>query len=103
MLEVTEKASEKLKEYLEDRELESAIRIFVSQIGWGGPSLGMALDEPNEQDQVFELAGVTYLVNGTLLNQVRPIKVDYVEDAHCSGFSITSTLSKPDSCGSCSC
>ena len=33
MLEVTEKASEKLKEYLEDRELESAIRIFVSQIG----------------------------------------------------------------------
>jgi Fe-S cluster assembly iron-binding protein IscA len=33
MLEVTEKATEKLKEYLEDRELESAIRIFVSQIG----------------------------------------------------------------------
>jgi Fe-S cluster assembly iron-binding protein IscA len=33
MLEVTEKASEKLKEYLEERELESAIRIFVSQIG----------------------------------------------------------------------
>jgi Fe-S cluster assembly iron-binding protein IscA len=33
MLEVTEKATEKLKEYLEDREVESAIRIFVSQIG----------------------------------------------------------------------
>jgi Fe-S cluster assembly iron-binding protein IscA len=63
----------------------------------------MALDEPNEQDQVFELEGVTYLVNGALLNQARPIKVDYVEDAHCSGFSITSTLSKPDNCGSCSC
>ena len=33
MLEVTEKATEKLKEYLEDRELGSTIRIFVSQIG----------------------------------------------------------------------
>jgi len=33
MLEVTEKAAKKLKEYLEERELESAIRIFVSQIG----------------------------------------------------------------------
>jgi len=33
MLEVTEKATEKLKEYLEERELELAIRIFVSQIG----------------------------------------------------------------------
>ena len=33
MLEVTEKAAEKLQEYLDDRQLESAIRIFVSQIG----------------------------------------------------------------------
>jgi Fe-S cluster assembly iron-binding protein IscA len=33
MLEVTEKATEKLKEYLDERQLESAIRIFVSQIG----------------------------------------------------------------------
>ncbi len=33
MLEVTEKAAEKLQEYLDDRELESPIRIFVSQIG----------------------------------------------------------------------
>ena len=33
MLEVTEKAAEKLKEYLEERQLESPIRIFVSQIG----------------------------------------------------------------------
>jgi Fe-S cluster assembly iron-binding protein IscA len=33
MIEVTEKATEKLKEYLEEREIESAIRIFVSQVG----------------------------------------------------------------------
>jgi Fe-S cluster assembly iron-binding protein IscA len=33
MIEVTEKATEKLKAYLEEREVESAIRIFVSQIG----------------------------------------------------------------------
>jgi iron-sulfur cluster assembly protein len=103
MIEVTEKATEKLKEYLEEREIESAIRIFVSQIGWGGPSLGMALDEPNEKDQVVELDGLTYLVDSTLMNQAKPIKVDYMEDAHCSGFSITSTLSQPDACGSCSC
>jgi Fe-S cluster assembly iron-binding protein IscA len=33
MLEVTEKAAEKLKEYLDERQLDSPIRIFVSQIG----------------------------------------------------------------------
>ncbi len=63
----------------------------------------MALDEPNEQDQVIELEGVTYLVDSALFNQARPIKVDFVEDSNCSGFAITSTLSKPDNCGSCSC
>jgi iron-sulfur cluster assembly protein len=64
----------------------------------------MALDEPNEQDQVFEFEGVTYLVDSGLFNQASPIKVDFVDDAHCSGFSITSMLAKPaDSCGSCSC
>ena len=63
----------------------------------------MALDEPNDKDQVVELDGLTYLVDGTLLNQARPIKVDYLEDGHCSGFSITSMLSQPNACGSCSC
>jgi Fe-S cluster assembly iron-binding protein IscA len=33
MLEVTEKAAEKLKRYLDDKQIESAIRIYVSHIG----------------------------------------------------------------------
>jgi Fe-S cluster assembly iron-binding protein IscA len=63
----------------------------------------MALDEPNEKDKVFELEGLTYLVDDGLMNQARPIKVDYVEDNHNSGFAITSKLSSPDGCGPCSC
>jgi Fe-S cluster assembly iron-binding protein IscA len=63
----------------------------------------MALDEPNEKDQVFDFEGLTYLVDSSLMNQARPIKVDYMEDGHCSGFAITSGLAKPDGCGPCSC
>ena len=63
----------------------------------------MALDEPNDKDQVIELSGITYLVDAKLMEQARPIKVDFVEDGHCSGFAITSTLAKPDGCGPCSC
>ena len=65
--------------------------------------MGMALDEPNEKDQVVELDGLTYLVDTTLINQAKPIKVDYMEDGYCPGFTITSMLSQPDACGSCSC
>ncbi len=63
----------------------------------------MALDEPNEKDQSIELDGITYLVDGSLMSQAQPIKVDYVEDGHCSGFAITSMLAKPENCGPCSC
>ena len=37
MIEVTEKATEKLKEYLEEREIESAIRILSPKLVEGGP------------------------------------------------------------------
>lgn len=33
MFEVTETASEKLKQYMEEKRIESAIRIYVSHIG----------------------------------------------------------------------
>jgi Fe-S cluster assembly iron-binding protein IscA len=33
MLEVTEKALEKLKQYMDDKQMESAIRIYVSHVG----------------------------------------------------------------------
>jgi Fe-S cluster assembly iron-binding protein IscA len=33
MLEVTEKASEKLKQYMDDKQIASAIRIYVSHVG----------------------------------------------------------------------
>ncbi len=63
----------------------------------------MALDEPNDKDQVIELNGINYLVEANLMDQARPIKVDYVEDGNCSGFAITSMLAKPEGCGPCSC
>jgi Fe-S cluster assembly iron-binding protein IscA len=63
----------------------------------------MALDEPRENDKVFELGGLTYIVETSLLDQVSPMKVDFLDEgAHC-GFSITTRLSQPGSCGPCSC
>ena len=62
----------------------------------------MALDEPKELDKVFKLDGFTYLIDSSLLDQTHPIKVDYLEDNHCSGFAITSKLSN-QGCGPCSC
>ncbi|MBM4330544.1 MAG: hypothetical protein FJ117_04830 [Deltaproteobacteria bacterium] len=63
--------------------------------------MGMALDEPREDDQVFKEDGITYAVNKELYEQVKPIQVDYINTVRGSGYRISSNLAK--TCGSCSC
>jgi len=104
MFEVTEKANEMIRELLKDHEEIPPIRIILSQGGWAGPSLGMVLDEPGENDEVFDSDGITYLIDKNLFDKVKPIKVDFVASAFGSGFSIQSNLVMRASCGSsCSC
>jgi iron-sulfur cluster assembly protein len=63
----------------------------------------MALDEPKVNDEVIKDKEITYLIEKELLNQVKPINIDFVDNMMGSGFSITSNMSKGNSCGSCSC
>jgi iron-sulfur cluster assembly protein len=62
----------------------------------------MALDEPKDDDEIVKNNGITYLVNKQLFEQVKPVKVDFVESEYGSGFSISSSLAKGGACGSCS-
>ncbi|HJX34802.1 MAG TPA: hypothetical protein VJ373_06455 [Desulfatiglandales bacterium] len=63
----------------------------------------MALDEPKENDEVIKDNGVTYLIEKDLYEKTKPIAIDFVESETGSGFSITSAMSRENSCGSCSC
>ena len=63
----------------------------------------MALDEPKEDDEIMDKNGITYLMNKELLDQAKPVTVDFVESTYGSGFSISSSMAKGNSCGSCSC
>ena len=104
MFEVTEKASEKIKELLKDKEEIPGIRIVLSQGGWSGPSLGMALDEPRDKDEVFDDRDITYMIEKGLYEMIKPVKVDYVNSYMGAGFDISSSMSAGASCGSsCSC
>ena len=91
MLEVTDSAVENLKSYLAQNNIESAVRIALMQGGWAGPSLGLALDEPKDDDKTFQEDGVSFLVEEGLLSSCGAIKVDFLEAGYRSGFSITST------------
>lgn len=64
----------------------------------------MVLDEPREEDQIFNLKGITYLVEKELYERAKPIMIDYVVSPFGSGFQIRSNLNLGGaSCGgSCS-
>lgn len=102
MFEVSEKAAEMIKKFLEGSEGPRSIRILMDEGGWKGPNLVMALDEKKENDQVFAEKGITFLVAKTLFDQAKPISIDYVESALGLGYVLKSGLLK-DMDGICIC
>jgi len=64
----------------------------------------MALDEPGDKDEVFDDRDLTYIIEKGLYEQIKPIKVDYVNSYMGAGFDISSRMNMGASCGnSCSC
>ena len=96
MFEVTEKASEKIKEFLDGQQGNTkSIRILVTDGGWRGPYLVMALDEQKDTDQVFTEKGATFLVDKELFDRARPITIDYVLNIMGGGYILKSDLLNP--------
>lgn len=97
MFEVSERASEEIKRFLDGRVGPLSIRILMTEGGWKGPYLVMALDEPKEDDQVFTERGVTFLIEKALFDRAKPISIDYVLNAMGGGYMLKSELMKPNS------
>jgi Fe-S cluster assembly iron-binding protein IscA len=73
--------------------------------------LGLALDEPKNNDKIFENGGLKFLVEEGLLNTCGTVRVEYVDAGPRSGFGITASnpigggggSCKSGSCGSGGC
>ena len=57
----------------------------------------MALDEPKDNDEVFEIDGFQYLVNKEFLERAQPIKIDFL--VH--GFKLDCGIDFGGACDSC--
>jgi iron-sulfur cluster assembly accessory protein len=103
MLTVTDKAAEVIADFLKDKKEGASIRLFLN-MGCSGPSLGMALDENrSDEDEVISAGGTTFVIEKELLNQVKPINIDFITTPQGAGFKLTSSLPEGGGCGSCSC
>ena len=103
MFEVTSLASEKIIEFLKDKDEKPSIRVMLAEGGCSGPALGLALDdEAKDNDDKFESAGLHFLIDKDLMEKVKPIKIDYQTSQYGEGFKIESSL-PVKSCGSGTC
>ncbi len=103
MLTVTDKASEIIKDFLKDKKADASIRVFLN-MGCSGPSLGMALDENrSDEDEVISVGSTTFVIEKDLLNQVKPINIDFITTPQGAGFKLSSSLPESHGCGDCSC
>ncbi|MDM8525163.1 hypothetical protein QUF80_17470 [Desulfococcaceae bacterium HSG8] len=57
----------------------------------------MALDEPKETDDVYDVEGFKYLVDKNFMDKIKPIKVDFLD----VGFKVTSGIDFGSACGGC--
>jgi iron-sulfur cluster assembly accessory protein len=101
MLEVTSQANTKLVEYMQENNLTSPLRVFISSGGCSGPALALALDEEKQGDQVFNQKDLVILVEKNIIDQCGSITVDYIDAGNRSGFSIQSANPLPGG-GGCS-
>ncbi|MFH1114035.1 MAG: IscA/HesB family protein [Pseudomonadota bacterium] len=94
MFEVSEEASEKITQFLEGSGGLKTIRVLMTEGGWRGPYLVMAMDEQKEDDEVFTEKGVTFVIEKALFERVRPIRVAYTHSTVGSGYTLQSELMK---------
>lgn len=85
-LDVTQEAIKALKDVLKGKNEDAkAVRVSVAGYSWGGPRMGLVLDEQKDTDEVFIMDDLTFVV-GEDLDQFEGFKVDYMDSFLRKGF-----------------
>lgn len=61
----------------------------------------MSLDEARDGDKTFKEDGITFIIDEQLLEEAKPINIDYIDSVRGAGFAITSNLSVGAACSTC--
>lgn len=89
-IEISNKAQEELKKVLEQKDSkDKLLRIYIAGIGWSGPSFGMALDEPKQDDELTQVGEFKFAVDKDAKENYSGFYVDYSNEWLRRGFRIS--------------
>ncbi len=101
MINLTEKAAEKVKEIAQAEGLEAqGLRVAVKGGGCSGFTYDLYFDEtPGDMDEVIEIMGIRLFVDPVAVNYLTGTTIDYVEGLNGAGFK----FGNPNTKGTCGC
>lgn len=74
---ITPSAAEALKAKIAEKGEKKAVRVYVSGVGWGGPSFGLTLDEPKNTDNIYEIEGIKVIFEKDFEPYTKGFVIDY--------------------------
>jgi Fe-S cluster assembly iron-binding protein IscA len=106
MLEVSEIAKNMIKDFMKEKGQQKPVRIVFTQSECDQPAMGLALSEAQEQDNVFDLGDISFVVEGPLCDMAGPFQIDSVETLSGLQLYVSSSIAEstvhmaedPDSC-----
>jgi iron-sulfur cluster assembly protein len=101
MINISESASDKIKELLSAEETPNLfMRLGVKAGGCSGFSYGMGFDDDQKQsDKVFEIHGLKVVVDEESSKYLYGVEIDYKDSGMGGGF----TINNPNAVASCGC
>lgn len=93
VIQITPKAAQSIKAFLEENGIKNPIRIDIQSTGCCDPSLGLCIDRMHDQDIAHESDGLTLIIDPQTFESVGQVRIDYADEPDKKGFVLTS--SKP--------
>ena len=97
MLMITDTARDKFKELMKEH-TGKFLRVVFEGFGWGGPSLGLTLDESKNEKQLYTINEIDLLIDENVLPHAKESQIDYISNSYGEGFSIAAAAG--NSCAS---
>ena len=91
MLNITNTARDEFKELMKEH-AGKFIRVVVQGFGWGGPSLGLALEESKNEGQLYTINEIELMIDPSVLPHTKGNQIDYINNDYGQGFSIAPTM-----------
>lgn len=101
-IKITEQAASKIRDLLGgqgESGVEQALRVAVRGGGCSGFQYALAFDQRKEDDHIFEVDGVSVVVDKASMQFVFGSEVDYVESLQGAGFQVNN----PNVTAACGC